>query len=548
MATAVLLTLGALACIYVYQRNSSAARDDVAFVPGPENDSFLTGNMYTLAASPSDRIAMTWSKQYGGVVRLHGVLGVKQHVLLISDPAALRRLFSSSSSFDLSSRNLASFKSLFGPGIAAVEGADHQRQRRVIAQALTPIEVRGMLDPVQAVSKNLRSALRKTLLESNPNGPTQLDMLDWARRVALDSLTMFAFGVPIHAIDAPEKIHDILHTFDAMLEDCLGKSSTLKYFLRETAVAGIYPSLLGIALTDPTFFRSMIGATKRLGEFSKWVRATRAEQDGSGNGNDILSLLAKSKAPTEKANKGESKYKLADDEIRAQIGMVLFAGHDTVSTTLAMFLTDMGRFPEVQAKLREEILAKQAEVGGEDVPFTQEDYESMPYLNAVLKESMRLNPALGQTFRTNRSDDVLPLSEPIRGTDGKMRDQIAVSAGTVVVVDIASSNRRKDVWGDDADDFRPERWLKEDAVLPLTKTPGVVYGSVLNFLAGNRTCPGWRIAVLQLQAFICDLILGFRISQVPGVDIIREFHGVTIPKVHGNPVRGGEVPLVMEAL
>jgi cytochrome P450 len=111
--------------------------------------------MHTLAAAPSDAAAVAWSKKYGGIVRLHGVLGVQRHVLLISDPAALRQLFSSSSSFDMSSRNLSSFKALFGPGIAAVDGADHSRQRRVIAQALTPAEVRGMLEPVQAVSKNV---------------------------------------------------------------------------------------------------------------------------------------------------------------------------------------------------------------------------------------------------------------------------------------------------------------------------------------------------------------------------------------------------------
>jgi cytochrome P450 len=101
---------------------------------------------------------------------------------------------------------------------------------------------------------------------------------------------------------------------------------------------------------------------------------------------------------------------------------------------------------------------------------------------------MRLNPVLGQTFRTNRADDVLPLATPMYGTDGKMHNEIIVQKGTWVVVDIASANRRKDVWGEDAETFNPERWLKtaEDEAVPLTKTPGVVYGSLLNFLAGSE--------------------------------------------------------------
>jgi hypothetical protein len=152
--------------------------DDVALVPGPKSDSLLAGacgsynralvftvtlmnagNMHTLSAAPSDAAAMAWARTYGGIVRLHGVLGVRRYVLVVSDPAALARIFLATGAtggrWDLSARNLASFRKLFGPGVAAVEGADHVRQRRVISQALTPVEVRGMIGPVQGVSRNV---------------------------------------------------------------------------------------------------------------------------------------------------------------------------------------------------------------------------------------------------------------------------------------------------------------------------------------------------------------------------------------------------------
>ncbi|KAG6824891.1 hypothetical protein H0H93_001407, partial [Arthromyces matolae] len=192
--------------------------DDVASLPGPDSESFLTGNMQTLASAPSDAAALEWSKTYGGVVKLHGVLGVRRHALLISDPTALRRLFGSAAGgWDLSSRDLASFREKFGPGVAAVEGPDHIRQRRVIMQALGPAEVRQMISSVQAVSKNMRASLRKACLEQSATGTTKMNMLDWARRVALDSLLMFAFGVSIDSINDPVKAHDILHAFDLML-------------------------------------------------------------------------------------------------------------------------------------------------------------------------------------------------------------------------------------------------------------------------------------------------------------------------------------------
>ncbi|KAG6829533.1 hypothetical protein H0H92_004270 [Tricholoma furcatifolium] len=525
-------------------RQNSYRDDDVVFVPGPDSESFLTGNMQTLAAAPSDGAALSWSKVYGGVVKLHGVLGVRRHALLISDPAALRRIFGSSTGqWDLSSRDLASFREKFGPGVAAVEGADHVRQRRIISQALGPAEVRQMISSVQTVSKNMRATLRKACLEQSSTGAAKMNMLDWSRRCALDSLTMFAFGTTINAIDDPVKGHDILHTFDLMLEDCIGKTNTLRLFLRETATAGILPSLAGIALIDSNFFRSALKTFKRVAQFSTWVRAQREEHGSLNDGNDLLSAL-------ERANQSDSaKYKLSNEEIVGQINMVLFAGHDTVSTSLAMLLNDLSKNPKVQERLRAEINAKQAEIGGEDATFTQDDYDSMVYLNAVLKESMRMNPVLGQIARSNRADDVLPLTQPIHTPDGRVLTEIAVKKGTWAVIDIASSNRRKDVWGEDAETFNPERWLKsEEQTVPLTKTPGVVYGSLMNFMAGNRTCPGWRIAILELQSFICDIVQGFHIRPIPGSTVIREFHGVSIPKVAERPVKGGEVPLMLEVI
>ncbi|KAG5729856.1 hypothetical protein E4T56_gene13850 [Termitomyces sp. T112] len=524
-------------------REDLHGHDDVALVPGPDSDSFLTGNMQTLAAASSDTAALTWSKVYGGVVKLHGVVGVRRHTLLVSDPAALRRIFGSSAGqWDLRPRDLASFREKFGPGVAGVEGADHVRQRRVISQAFGPAEIRKMTASVQSVSNNMRSALRRACFEQSDTGMTTMNVLDWTRRCALDSLMMFAFGVCVGAIDDPVKSHDILHAFDLMLEDCLGKTDSLRFFLRETAQAGWLASLAGIALIDCNFFLSAFKTFKRAAQFSTWVRETREQNGSLNNGDDLLSAL-------DRANHSHSaKHRLSNEETIAQINMILFAGHDTVSTTLAMLLNDLANHPTVQERLRKEVSTKQVEIGGDDVTFTQEDYDNMPYLNAVLKETMRLNPVLGQIARSNRADDVLPLTEPIDTPDGRTLTEIAVSKGTWVVIDIASSNRRKDVWGEDSESFDPERWLKSEQSLPLTKTPGNVYGNLMNFMAGNRTCPGWRIAVLELQAFICDIIQGFRIHPIPGSTVVREFHGVSIPKVAEKPIKGGEVPLILEAL
>ena len=73
-----------------------------------------------------------------------------------------------------------------------------------------------------------------------------------------------------------------------------------------------------------------------------------------------------------------------------------------------------------------------------------------------------------------RQDVILPLSEPIRGVDGKMIHEIFVPKDTSVVVALLAANRNKAVWGEDAEEWKPERWLSPlpDA-LKNARVPGI---------------------------------------------------------------------------
>ena len=71
-----------------------------------------------------------------------------------------------------------------------------------------------------------------------------------------------------------------------------------------------------------------------------------------------------------------------------------------------------------------------------------------------------------------KKDTVLPLSQPLRGVDGTMMSEIPITKGTVVLSNIPACNRNKAVWGEDALEWKPERWLAplphalEDARIP----------------------------------------------------------------------------------
>lgn len=72
---------------------------------------------------------------------------------------------------------------------------------------------------------------------------------------------------------------------------------------------------------------------------------------------------------------------------------------------------------------------------------------------------------------------VLPLSKPIRGVDGKYMNELAVPKDTRIIVAIRACNRNKDIWGEDAHEWKPERWLSS---LPSSVTDARVPGVYSN--------------------------------------------------------------------
>ena len=77
-------------------------------------------------------------------------------------------------------------------------------------------------------------------------------------------------------------------------------------------------------------------------------------------------------------------------------------------------------------------------------------------------------------IRRTREDAVLPLSEPVRGLDGKMIREIPVPKDTTVIVGLLSSNQNKQIWGEEALEWKPERWLSPlPESVTEAKIPGV---------------------------------------------------------------------------
>jgi len=106
-------------------------------------------------------------------------------------------------------------------------------------------------------------------------------------------------------------------------------------------------------------------------------------------------------------------------------------------------------------------------------------------------------------------------------------------------------NRHKDVFGPDAHVFDPDRWLTPGRIE--TVAPVGVYGNILSFAGGVRSCIGWRFAVLEMHAFLAELVLNFEFSLTPEAhNIRREAAMVMAPTIEGDVAKGNRLPLFVK--
>lgn len=139
-------------------------------------------------------------------------------------------------------------------------------------------------------------------------------------------------------------------------------------------------------------------------------------------------------------------------ELRVQVMNILLAGRDTTASLLGFTILRLARDAERYRKLRE-IVLEEFGTFNEPENITFMHIKNCKYLQWVLNETLRLYPLVPWNFRVANKDTTLPRGG---GKDGKSK--VFVKKGTVVEYSVFALHRRKELWGEDADEFKPERW------------------------------------------------------------------------------------------
>ncbi|GME52339.1 Cytochrome p450 family protein [Neofusicoccum parvum] len=188
-------------------------------------------------------------------------------------------------------------------------------------------------------------------------------------------------------------------------------------------------------------------------------------------------------------------------ELRNQLLNILLAGRDTTASLLSWTLRALARHPAVFARLRRAVLDDFGPAAApKDISF--ESLKSSAYLQYTLKESLRLYAVVPIDQRRAAVDTSLPHGG---GPDGDA--PVFVPKGTEIVYSVHVMHKRKDLWGDDAEEFRPERWEG--------RRVGWEY---LPFNGGPRICIGQQFALTEAAYVLVRMLQRFDKLEVAGPD------------------------------
>jgi cytochrome P450 len=216
---------------------------------------------------------------------------------------------------------------------------------------------------------------------------------------------------------------------------------------------------------------------------------------------DLLSSLIQAR--------DENGEGLTDTELKDEVLTFILAGHETSSVSLAWTTLLLDQNPKPLANLRTELNAW--DPTGDLAPEIE---DRLPYLDAVIKEAMRIYPALPVTVR----------QAPAAGTTICGLDIPCVP----IDISMITFNKDPEVWGPDVLDFKPERWLGT-----LTDLQKSLY---VPFLAGRRVCIGRGLALQEMRVALALFVRKFDFHLKPGHDISAQTK-ITLHPKHGLPMR-----------
>ncbi|CEL63637.1 Cholesterol 24-hydroxylase OS=Mus musculus GN=Cyp46a1 PE=2 SV=1 [Rhizoctonia solani AG-1 IB] len=499
-------------------------RSPLRNLQGPPNESLILGHLGVLQDAQTSDIWERWIDKYGKTFRWRRFFG--SYELCTTDMRAINYIMSRNVMFPKSQRLRNALARILGEGLLSAKPEAHKRQRRIMNPSFNTPHIRNLVPVFWAKSNQLRDIWLEKLRDK-PDGET-IDILLGTTCATLDIIGIAGFGYEFHSLEGTDE-DELAKAFMSVFNSNDKKPSTIGLLVM------IICHRLGIPTKVSRRLKANLATIRRIGMRIVEDKKTILKQNKGGeesHGRDLLTLLIKSNI----APDVEKDEVMTDEEIFGQISTFLAAGHETTSSTTSWALYTLTKYPEIQARLRQELL----ETGPGD-EISMEELDKIPYLDKFVREVLRVYAVAPMTSREASCDTVVPVGEGYTDAHGIVRHEIRLQKGDAISIPILAMNRAKDVWGEDALDFKPERWNN----LPDTVNdmPGV-WSHLMTFIHGPNSCIGYRFAIIEVKALLYSLVRAFEFGIDPSLEIVAKTMLVSRPCVKGDSDNINKMPLI----
>lgn len=442
-------------------------------LPQPSGASFFMGHGPFIWKLPSGEPARQWidTVPNDGLIRYTNWFNMER--VMPTNPKTLAEVLTQKNyEFIKPGHFLTALGRILGIGVLLAEGDEHKMQRKNLMPAfayrhikdLCPLFWTKSLEMVEGISAALQKPSEDSEKPSNI-----IEAGDWSSRATLDIIGLAGMGQDFGALADPK--NKLSETYRSVFNP--PKSARLLQF-----VGMFLPHWLLRALP-----------IKRNGELeaaSALIKQTcrdsivlkkAALEKGERTEVDILSVALESGG-------------FSDENLVSQMMTFLAAGHETTSSAFTWTLYYLCKYPEVQAKLREEIYEKLPSPRKSGSPVTATELDNLHYTHAVCNEVLRIMPPVALTMR-------------VAAHDACTLNGQHIPKGTIVVIAPYAVNASTQLWGPDAHEFKPERWMAPGQA---GKGGADSNYSFLTFLHGPRSCIGQAFSKSELTALLAAFI------------------------------------------
>ncbi|KAG8730332.1 hypothetical protein FRC11_006965, partial [Ceratobasidium sp. 423] len=405
-------------------------------IPQPPAIPFL-GNVADIDSELPTKSFTLLAKQYGEIFALN-LLG--KSVVAISSVKLAQEVLDEKRFHKAVGTALVEVRNLVSDGLfTAYHGETNWGiAHRILMPAFGPLSIKGMFDDMFDVISQL-------VLKWERFGPEhEIDPTDDFTRLAFETMlnTFYTEGEP-----------PFVKAMGDFLKECFLRSR------RPTIVQALSYGSNAKYAADMEIMNNLAN------------KIVKDRKDHPSDKKDLLNAMLLGRDP-------QTGQGLSEENIKAQMLTFLIAGHETTSGMLSFAMAHIMKNPEVYAKIRNEI---DTVLGKEPIKF--EHLSKLTYINAVLRESLRVTPSIGQYSVTPYKDEIVG--------GGKY----LIKEGTVVVILAGDIGKDPTVWGEDAEVFNPDRMLdgKFETLPPKAWIP---------FGNGARACIGrpfaWQEALIAI--------------------------------------------------